>query len=75
MNNDLKNFLEGEKRRFEVNFLDEDYIEFYKDHDTKLVNFVLDLVEKEVEKKKYGKGSDEHIYLDELSTIVNNLRV
>lgn len=59
MNNDLKNFLEGENEKFKkyglapdsYGFLDEDECaDWLKDHDTRLINFVLDLVEKEVEK-------------------------
>lgn len=45
-------------------------------HNTRLINFVLDLVAKEVEKKK---GTDfyigELITIDDISTIINKLRV
>jgi hypothetical protein len=51
-------------------------------HDTRLINFVLDLVEKEVEKKKKEAESFvpfQKIHyqsaLKDISTIINNLRV
>lgn len=50
-----------------------------KDHDTHLVNFVLDLVEKEVEKKTIVWADTLQGYIKivpkhDISTIVNNLK-
>ena len=96
MTNDLKNFLEGEKeidyQLFCFDKEDESWSineERLKERDTRLINFVLDLVEKEVDKievKKFGrytieKDAEEIIntIVNEtkkcVSTIINNLRV
>lgn len=95
MTNDLKNFLEGEETRIKtiietyqkdlVPFSHFLFTEMIKDHDTRLINFVLSLVEKEVEKERLKpehKGSYEvtvcgitNEMCDKISTILNNLRV
>lgn len=105
MTNDLNNFLWAENEKFEKEFedkSDERYgiakhinsmvgrqVDWINYHDTRLINFVLDLVEKEVDKievKKFGrytieKDAEEIIntIVNEtkkcVSTIINNLRV
>ena len=97
MTNDLKNFLEGENERFykepvrelhlkeenaDGSFSEQVYMHnWVKEHDTRLINFVLDLVEKEVGKLKRTdetQMNEDHVYdeaLDDISTIINNLRV
>lgn len=100
MTNDLKNFLEGEKNTFdkEVYEIDDFGKRYYpidkvekwiKDHDTRLINHVLDLVKSEVEKKEKELLSDmsqdtsslqkKAFYLvrfsNEISTILNNLKI
>lgn len=87
MTNNLKNFLEEEQQDVTHKMFNDvvdkmeditpfDFMGRIRDHDTRLINFVLDLVEKEVEKKK---GADfyigELITIDDISTIINNLRV
>ena len=90
MTNDLKNFLEEEKQidyqLFCFDKEDESWSineERLKERDTRLINFVLDLVEKEVEKKllKKARQTDyaDRTEYDEaseiISTIINKLRV
>ena len=101
MTNDLKNFLENEQEEFGKEFINNNMYLLHtlpyvkndikkerKDHDARLINFVLDLVEKEVE-KKFGDGNNEALViieptlsgvsqrpaLKDISTIINNLRV
>lgn len=91
MTNDLKNFLDGEQQdvthKMFNDVVDEmedltpfDFMGRIRDHDIRLVNFVLDLVGKEVGKlyKPY-EGEEqimiEHHMLDDISTIINKLRV
>ena len=96
MTNDLKNFLEEEKQiDYQLFCFDKEdeswsineefwfYEERLKERDTRLINFVLDLVEKEVEKKllKKARQTDyaDRTEYDEaseiISTIINKLRV
>lgn len=107
MNNDLKNFLEGDFIGNNVHSVythclscgawginlpldkicgncnkDTDTYTYYDKetvvlHDTRLINFVLELVEKEVEKIEKECWAIEHYEesLKKLSTIINNLRV
>lgn len=87
MTNDLKNFLLVERTDLVGTYLtnedDSRNLEtLLKDHDTRLINFVLDLVEKEVEKKykeaeRFVPFQKIHYQsaLKDISTIINNLRV
>lgn len=83
MNNDLKNFLEKKYKEQEAQYETSTFINWLKESDKELVNFVLDLVEKDVYKKLLEKArktdyADRTEY-DEaneiVSTIINNLRV
>ena len=90
MTNDLKNFLEYDKKVFwkdainktnpedmvEGTFVTASYNVLFQ-HDTRLINFVLDLVEKEVEKlcQKRAFSEDMYIKVKLVSTIINQLRV
>ena len=98
MTNDLKNFLEETKEQVEREWnmgglsdgLYGDYVtevceRYKKQVQLKYHNEVLDLVEKEVEKKKTFLWNDDvdkhkkniirHNLLEEISTIINQLRV
>lgn len=85
MTNDLKNFLEEETQNITqyAYFVDhqseEELAEVVREHNTRLINFILDLVEKEVGKKKqYGDTKDAYEFVlstKDISTIINNLRV
>ena len=76
MTNDLKNFLENEQEYYtQHNFLSDgivDDLKWLNKHDTRLINFVLDLVDRKI-KEKYHCDTEEEQQL--LSTIINNLRV
>ena len=76
MTNDLKNFLEYEQQGYtEHNFLSDgviDDLKWLNKHDERLVNFVLDLVEKEVENKFYGAND---VKVKDVLGVINNLRV
>lgn len=72
MINDLKNFLDRQVRKFCSEADDSMFpVELDKSY-TEVVNFVLDLVEKEVEKEA-GEGT--LVSVKDISTIINNLRV
>lgn len=95
--NNIQQFLEEEKREFAEKVTSialTDYLiksetrmdEAIKDHDTRLINFILGEVKREVEKKlqsnefwkqtfpqEYVEGY--RIATDDISTIINNLRV
>ena len=88
MTNDLKNFLEEETQNITqyAYFVDhqseEELAEVVREHNTRLINFVLDLVEKEVEKLHVvlddsdGQSNVEKmLFKEDISTIINNLRV
>lgn len=55
MTNDLKNFLEGENKRtlmmIRTSAVEQSELGWLQEHNTCLLNFILDLVKKEVEKK------------------------
>lgn len=80
MTNDLKNFLEYEQQGYtEHNFLSDgviDDLKWLNKHDERLLNFVLSLVEKEVNGLSSSwKGELYNEALDDISTLINNLRV
>lgn len=75
--NNIQQFLEEERNRYSKeydNLIDDGEIgeleadDLLEDHDTRLINFILSEVEKEVEKDGYSTRED-------LLAIVNNLRV
>lgn len=81
--NNIQQFLEEEKREFAEKVTSialTDYLiksetrmdEAIKDHDTRLINFVLSEVEKEVREKYHCDSEEEQ---DMLSTLITNLRV
>ena len=86
----LTAFLEEEREKFNLQFC-ENYDwwitdeepeakpslvkEWLKDHDTRLINFVLDTVMEEIEKKKCRCRCDANIRLDNLKQSINNLKV
>lgn len=87
MTNDLNNFLERETQNITqyAYFVDhqseEDLAEVVREHNTRLINFVLSEVEKEVKSKSFEIKTPETISelqkvtsLDSVSTIINNLR-
>lgn len=81
MTNDLKNFLDGQVRKFCSEADDSMFpVELDKSY-TEVVNFVLDLMEKEVEKPEVASGimldqrGRKWVELKDLKTIINNLRV
>lgn len=91
MTNDLKNFLEEEKYKINQDLQEPHLYDLSKgadlkrwiaDHDTRLINHVLDLVGKEVKSKSFEIKTPETISelqkvisLDSVSTIINNLRI
>lgn len=87
MTNDLKNFLDVETKNitqyayFVEHQSEEELAEVIQEHNARLINFVLELVEKEVEKLKRTdetQMNEDHVYdeaLSDISTIINNLRV
>jgi len=72
MTNDLKNFLE---KNSEIETFDGAIN--VSEHNTKVVNFVLDLVEKEVHKKPtaYFLEGEAFIRSNDIDESINNLRV
>ncbi len=66
--NNIQQFLEEEYKNRETQSLVE--------HDTRLINFVLSEVEKEVEKKyEEWKGAEQYVMKEDILKILNNLRV
>lgn len=83
MTNDLKNFLEEENKAFSSfnRFLVEPWV---VEHDKRIIKKVLDLVEQEVGNKKRTinnlmlndlRDIEYNKALEDISTIINNLRV
>lgn len=95
MTNDLKNFLEEKKKEFESQFVtkntndwdrlkgvrSQEPLNWINDVILDTHNFVLDLVEKEVEKPEVASGimldqrGRKWVELKDLKTIINKLRV
>lgn len=86
MNNDLKNFLERETQNITqyAYFVDhqseEDLAEVVREHNTRLINFVLDLVQKEVENIENPYSSLDSEWYEgaecmrrDISTVINSL--
>lgn len=81
MTNDLKNFLEKKYKEQEAQYETSTFINWLKESDKELVNFVLDLVEKKMKKQELKSYSSKDVevgfnYAKEVfSTIINNFKV
>jgi len=83
MTNDLNNFLERETQNITqyAYFVDhqseEDLAEVVREHNTRLINFVLELVEKEVNKKPtaYFLAGEAFIRSNDIDESINSLKV
>ena len=73
--NNIQQFLEVETKEFEgMTWIVPGWL---KDHDTRLINFILSEVEREVEKKQYysDDGQQYVTSIEDISTIINNMKV
>lgn len=84
--NNIQQFLEEERNRYSKeydNLIDDGEIgeleadDLLEDHDTRLINFILSEVEKEVEMlpTNYFLQAIPYVKETDISTIINNLRV
>ncbi len=77
--NNIQQFLEEEKEKVRNAYFykADDFDVALKDHDTRLINFVLSEVEKEVEMlpTNYFLQAIPYVKETDISTIINNLKV
>lgn len=85
--NNIQEFLEEEMLRLHDNYSAfktddketrdriENYKKWWQDHDTRIINFILGEVEREVENEKYVWESVGYAYLEPILKAINNLRI